>query len=91
MRAFFGFLLILIGGLWVALTGACTLFYGFMGAQGVFARDPESHAYGWMFLVPAIVIGAISIAPGAGILIIGLLLARKPKDPPPPDQAAPPP
>lgn len=73
----FGWLLTVFGGLWVLLTGGCTLTLMTVMA-GEVGRDLNA---GMQMFLMYLVIGAVCVAPGAGLLIWGLLLLRKPREP----------
>ena len=71
----FGWLLTILGGLWVLLTGGCTLTM-ILAMAGEIAHNPGAS----LALVGTyLLIGAVCVAPGAGLLIWGLYLLRRPK------------
>lgn len=72
-RRFFGWMLTVLGGLWVLLTGGCTLtLTGIMASEmgGNFTDDAR-------MLLVYLALGAVFVAPGAGLLIWGLALLRR--------------
>ena len=68
-----GWLLIVVGGLWVLLTGGCTLAF----LQSVFLQHSGSNAASGA--LPFLVIGAFCIAPGAAVLWLGVHMVRRNK------------
>ena len=69
MATFFAWLLMIVGGLWTVLCGACTLF--FLVAS---ASSPGGEAAGLGVL--SLVLGIVGVVPGAIVLLLGLLLLR---------------
>ncbi len=67
-----GWGLVLLGGLWVLLTGGCTLMVVVSSIANAI-RYPSSGSGSAAFLV----IGAICIAPGVGMLWLGVKTIRK--------------
>jgi hypothetical protein len=68
----FGWLLALLGGLWVLLAGGCTLAFLGMGASDASHGDLS-------VLLTFLGIGAVCILPGAGLLFGGWVILRKRK------------
>lgn len=73
-RRIFGWMLTVLGGLWVLLTGGCTLTL--MAAMAGEAGGDFSSGAGLLGIY--LLIGAFCLAPGAGLLIGGLALLRRP-------------
>jgi hypothetical protein len=69
----FGWLLTVLGGLWVLLTGGCTLTL--MAAMAGEAGGDFGSGAGLLGIY--LLIGAVCLAPGAGLLIWGLGLLRR--------------
>lgn len=65
----FGWLLVVLGGLWVLLAGGCTLAFMGMGSSG---GDVQT-------ALTFLGIGAVCILPGAGLLYGGSVILRKRK------------
>jgi hypothetical protein len=75
VRRFFGGLLIAVGVLWMALSGACTLavILGPLLGDGV---HPESFAKMFASLLPWLFIGLAALSPGIAFLFAGRALLR---------------
>ena len=86
---FLGILLMWISGLWLLLSGGCTIFFLSMGL------DPrvtvETQAYANAVTILALIAGAIGIIPGLVVFFIGRAISRRPEPPTPdPLEGAPP-
>jgi hypothetical protein len=73
----FGWLLSLLGGLWVLLTGGCTLTL-----MAAMAGEAAKDASILPLLLIYLLIGAVCSAPGLGLTIWGLVLLRRRKPAP---------
>jgi hypothetical protein len=69
MAQFFAWLMMVLGGLWALLCGACTLFFV---AAAATSSGSEAQGYG----VIGIVLGLIFTVPGVVVFVVGLLLLR---------------
>lgn len=68
----FGWLLIVFGGLWVLLTGGCTLAFLGMGLSEAKGGDMS-------VLLTFLGLGAVCILPGAALVYGGWVILRKPR------------
>jgi hypothetical protein len=68
---FFGLLLIGVGGVITLASGACTITF----AAGGIGQTDASGAMNWLLL--CLGIGALPMAFGAGLVVIGWLLCRR--------------
>jgi hypothetical protein len=68
-----GGLLILLGGLWVLLTGGCTLYFVASAIQSTISFPSSSGGGGVAFFV---VIGVVCIAPGVAAIWGGVSMLR---------------
>ena len=75
MGSAIGWVLIVAGGLWLLLTGGCTLF-SFWMLLGMAAGPTNANLSG---LFTFVVIAVIAMAPGALLVWGGLRLARGPR------------
>ncbi len=73
VKPVFGWLLIMVGGLWVLLTGGCTLAFI---QTGLLNGSSSAMAGVWVFLV----IGLFCVAPGAAVLWLGVAMVRRKPD-----------
>jgi hypothetical protein len=74
VRAGLGGLLAVLGALWVLLSGGCTLYF-LAGSIPAALRASSSGEQEMLTLVA--VIGSLCVAPGAGLLWVGIWLLRR--------------
>jgi Na+/H+ antiporter NhaC len=70
---FFGWVLTVLGGLWVLFAGGCTLT--FLGGALIHALTGSEHDY--YGISDLLFAGVISVGPGLIILLIGLAFLRR--------------
>lgn len=89
---FFGGLLMWVSGLWLLLSGACTLYFLAMGLDP--RNGPDTQGLAGFVTIAALICGAIGILPGLIVFFIGRAISRSRRaDAPPtnlPDGASPP-
>ena len=78
VRTVFGWLLVLLGALWVLFTGGCTLMFVGPGVADLM-RDPAASSGGLAFFL---VIGLVCVSPGVAALWVGIDMVRRPRTPP---------
>ena len=72
-----GWLLLILGGLWLLLTGGCTLVFLVGSIASVFTSPRD--ALGVITMVT--MVGGLAIAPGLAMFLIGRHLRRPRKEP----------
>ena len=78
MRKVVGWGLVLLGALWVLLTGGCTVVFVGTAISGLM-REPSGGAQD---LVLSFFTGLICVAPGVAALWVGIDMVRRPRTPP---------
>lgn len=74
---FLGILLMWISGLWLLLSGGCTLYFLSMGLDP--RNGPESQGLAGFITIVALICGAVGIIPGLVVFFIGRAISRRPK------------
>lgn len=67
-------LLIVLGGLWVLLTGGCTVYFL---ANSIQSLARYHGAFNPTAFILFLAIGAACTAPGAGMLVVAMLILRR--------------
>ena len=68
VKTAFGWLLVCLGGVWLLLTGGCTL-YSVGSLVWNLVRFPDGDVVGGLLII--LVVGGLCIAPGAGMFWLG--------------------
>ena len=74
MRRVVAWVMIVVGGLWVFLTGSCTGYFAYQGYRGMDPANITTAPLAESVLGLSLIIGAVCIAPGLIVLIAGLVL-----------------
>lgn len=77
VREAFGWLLFVLGALWLLLTGGCTLVFLVGSVASLFTAPRD--AFGVLTMVT--IVGGIAVAPGLAMFLIGRHLRRPRKEP----------
>ena len=72
-------LLIVTGGLWMLLSGACTLYFLMIGLS----TSGSERALGQGIGAIGVVVGLVCTLPGLAVFVVGLLLRRSDRSAPP--------
>ena len=79
---FLGLLLMWVSGLWLLLSGACTLYFLAMGLDP--RNGPDSQGLAGFVTIAALICGAAGILPGLAVFFIGRAIGRRPRAESPP-------
>jgi hypothetical protein len=77
-QRFFGWLLIVMGGLMLVLCGGCTVLMAGLGIAG--AAASSSAVLSWLLIVG--LIGGLPTAAGGALVWVGWLMVRRPRQTP---------
>ena len=76
-----GWLLVLMGGLWLLLTGGCTAV---VLVTSIASMVKDAQTADWSAVLPFLFMAAICVTPGAVMLWLGLRMVKRRLDPTPP-------